>query len=95
MWDALDEGDFGAAIELAESCVRDNPESGAAWLGLAAARYETGDIPGTREAAERAGFEFDFKASGLIPLMTEPAVSGSIPLRTAPDTPCAERSITW
>lgn len=55
MWDALDEGDFGAAIELAESCVTDNPESGAAWLGLAAARYETGDIRGTREAADRAG----------------------------------------
>jgi predicted Zn-dependent protease with MMP-like domain len=55
MWDALDEGDFGAALDLAETCVRDNPESGAAWLGLAAARYEVGDVPGTREAADRAG----------------------------------------
>lgn len=55
MWDALDEGDFGAALDLAESCVSENPESGAAWLGLAAARYEVGDVSGTREAADRAG----------------------------------------
>jgi predicted Zn-dependent protease with MMP-like domain len=55
MWDALDEGDFGAALELAEDCVEDHPQSGAAWLGLAAARYETGDAGGTREAAETAG----------------------------------------
>lgn len=55
MWDALDEGDFGAALEMAEDCVGENPDSGAAWLGLAAARYETGDIRGTREAADRAG----------------------------------------
>ena len=55
MWDALDEGDFGAALDLAESCVSENPESGAAWLGLAAARYEIGDVSGTRDAADRAG----------------------------------------
>lgn len=55
MWDALDEGDFGAALEMAEECVEENPQSGAAWLGLAAARYEIGDVAGTREAAESAG----------------------------------------
>lgn len=55
MWDALDEGDFNAALEMAEDCVEDHPESGAAWLGLAAARYELGDVGGTREAAEAAG----------------------------------------
>ncbi|RKZ11722.1 hypothetical protein DRQ32_05305 [bacterium] len=55
MWDALDEGDFGAALQMAEDCVNTNPESGAAWLGLAAARYELGDVTGTREAAENSG----------------------------------------
>jgi predicted Zn-dependent protease with MMP-like domain len=55
VWDALDEGDFNAALDLAESCVAAHTESGAAWLALAAARYEMGDIGGTREAADRAG----------------------------------------
>jgi predicted Zn-dependent protease with MMP-like domain len=55
MWDALDEGDFSAALEMAEGCVEENPQSGAAWLGLAAARYELGDVVGTRDAAESAG----------------------------------------
>ncbi len=55
MWDALDEGDFSAALEMAEGCVEENPQSGAAWLGLAAARYELGDVVGTRDAAENAG----------------------------------------
>lgn len=55
MWDALDEGDFTVALELAEDCVEEHPESGAAWLGLAAARYELGDVSGTREAADTAG----------------------------------------
>jgi predicted Zn-dependent protease with MMP-like domain len=55
LWDALEEGDTEAALEMGYELVREFPESGNAQLGLAAVLYEVGAVQPCMESVERAG----------------------------------------